>query len=123
MQCEIQDSQSVTAILRHVLECLHFIGIHEVEIRSDNAGAYKCTATLASIASIEEETDVRVLSYTFCEAQTGKGPCDRAAAFIKRTLRDYVDKGNDITSAKDFLNAVSDMNAPSTSNFAFITAS
>lgn len=38
-------------------------------------------------------------SLTFCEAQDGKGPCDRKASHIKSAIKRCVNEGNDVLDA------------------------
>nr|XP_022311408.1 uncharacterized protein LOC111116711 [Crassostrea virginica] len=38
-------------------------------------------------------------TYNFCEAQDGKGPCDRKASHIKSSIKRYINEGNDVLDA------------------------
>ncbi|KAF8370678.1 hypothetical protein PRIPAC_77107 [Pristionchus pacificus] len=44
---------------------------------------------------------------TQSEAQNGKSSCDRVAAQVKRKLRDFVARGNNIRNAKELFSAIS----------------
>uniref|UniRef100_A0A914VI08 Uncharacterized protein n=1 Tax=Plectus sambesii TaxID=2011161 RepID=A0A914VI08_9BILA len=90
-----QDSETVLAILRHVLKELKKSGVNSVILRSDNAGCYHGNKVLATINKISEETNVQIMRYTFSESQAGKSSCDRMASVIKRHLHAYIDQGND----------------------------
>uniref|UniRef100_A0A914XHD6 C2H2-type domain-containing protein n=1 Tax=Plectus sambesii TaxID=2011161 RepID=A0A914XHD6_9BILA len=55
---------------------------------------------------ISKETEVRIMRYTYSEAQSGKSSCDRMASVIKRHLHAYIDQGNDVTEGLDFIKAM-----------------
>ena len=81
-----QSSTTVTAILKHVLQEIHeempeFDGVF---IRSDNARCYKSSTTIASIPTISSATGIKILRWSFSEAQAGKGPCDQKFAKMKK---------------------------------------
>lgn len=46
--------------------------------------------------------------YSYSEPQAGKSAADRMAAFMKRRVRDYNDKGNDITNGQQLFKAMVD---------------
>ena len=83
----LQDSTTVLLILKHVLQELKHVGILRVHLRSDNAGelpktmsdkhfskgCYHSTRTLTSLPAISKKVGVEILSFTFSEAQGGKG--------------------------------------------------
>ena len=56
--------------------------ISKAYVRCDNAGCYHGAQTLLSVKKLQEETNIRVCRFDFCEAQTGKAPCDRMAATV-----------------------------------------
>ncbi|GMT26874.1 hypothetical protein PFISCL1PPCAC_18171, partial [Pristionchus fissidentatus] len=101
-----QDSATVTAIAQDVLKQLKWKGIKKVYIRSDQAGVYKSSTTIASIQSIAKELKIDVVGWYFSEAQAGKGPCDRTAAQVKRKVRNYADSGKDVLNPSAFFDAV-----------------
>uniref|UniRef100_A0A914VWZ7 C2H2-type domain-containing protein n=1 Tax=Plectus sambesii TaxID=2011161 RepID=A0A914VWZ7_9BILA len=101
-----QDSETVLAILRHVLKDLKKSGVNSVILRSDNAGCYHGNKVMATINKISEETNVQIMRYTFSESQAGKSSCDRMASVIKRHLHAYIDQGNDVTQGLDFIKAM-----------------
>lgn len=57
------------------------------------------------IPNLSKETGVFVKRYSFSEAQNGKSAADRETGRCKRMLRDYIDAGNDITSAEEMFEA------------------
>ncbi|GMS81010.1 hypothetical protein PENTCL1PPCAC_7496, partial [Pristionchus entomophagus] len=69
-------------------------------------GAYHSLGTIASIPHLADKHKVKVLSFSFSEAQNGKSSCDRVAAQVKRKLRDYVARGKNIVSEKDLYEAI-----------------
>ncbi|GMS98083.1 hypothetical protein PENTCL1PPCAC_20258, partial [Pristionchus entomophagus] len=104
---ERQDFAAVTAVIRHVLQVLKEYGVKRVTFRSDQAGAYKSSSTLASIQSIADEVGgITVVGYYFSEAQAGKGPCDRTSAIVKGVTRSYADAGGKVLNPEDFYHAV-----------------
>ena len=94
-----QDSQITSSVIidtvRDVMKC--YEKVQSVHLWSDNAGCYKSTLTLANLY---QNLGTCLKSYDFCEAQDGKGPCDRKAACIKGYIRRFVNEGNDVTTAK-----------------------
>ena len=86
-----QSSTTITAIVKHVLEELReeMPEVDGVFIRSDNAECYKSSTTIASIPTISSTTGMKILRWSFSEAQAGKGPCDRMAGAIKNHLYRY----------------------------------
>ena len=69
----------------------------KIHLRSDNAGCYKSTLTLAIL---HQELSENLITYSFSEAQDGKGSCDRKASHIKSCIKRYVNEGNDVLSAE-----------------------
>ncbi|KAK3086819.1 hypothetical protein FSP39_023960 [Pinctada imbricata] len=80
---------------RNEVRNLHFF--------SDNAGCYKSSLALLSL---QQELRDNIASYNFCEAQNGKGACDRRASHIKSIIKGYVNEGNDVTTALQVKQAV-----------------
>jgi hypothetical protein len=52
------------------------------------------------------KTGVNVSRVDFSEPQGGKGPCDRKAATIKAHVRRFINEGNDVTTARQFRDAI-----------------
>lgn len=59
---------------------------------------------------IAQKSGVDILGYSFSEAQTGKGPADRGAAYIKRLFRYYINSKHDILDVADMLKAIREAN-------------
>jgi hypothetical protein len=91
-----QDSLTTAAIIIDVVENIQTIeaSVSTFHIWSDNAGCYKSTEMMALLHSYG-----KVSSYNFCEAQNGKGPCDRTGAALKSAIRRFVNQGNDVLTA------------------------
>lgn len=47
------------------------------------------------------------MRWDFSETQSGKGPCDRAAAWVKRKVRLYIDENHPCTNAQEYVRCVS----------------
>lgn len=71
--------------------------ITNVSFYSDNAGCYKSTLTIALLYA---NLGPLITSYDFCEAQDGKGPCDRKSSHIKSEIKRYVNEGHAVIDAK-----------------------
>ncbi|KAF1754581.1 hypothetical protein GCK72_021144 [Caenorhabditis remanei] len=93
MKHEAQDAITVLLILEHVLGELKKSGILRVHLRSDNAGCYHSTKIITSLPTISKKTKVDIASFTFSEAQGGKGAADRAASEFKTKLRTWLASG------------------------------
>ena len=92
-----QDSQLTAALLVDVVKDMaSHKRIDQVHILSDNAGCYKSTNT---IHTLYQELPNLIKTYNFCEAQDGKGPCDRKASHIKSSIKRYINEGNDVLDA------------------------
>ncbi|CAC5388664.1 unnamed protein product [Mytilus coruscus] len=98
-----QDSVTTTSVILDIVEDLNtkYEDISKVHLWSDNAGCYKCTDTINAIAM-----SGKIVAYNFCEAQDGKGACDRTAATLKAGIRRYINQGNDVTSASQMKKAI-----------------
>ena len=72
-----------------------------VTYRKDNAGCYRCGATIlcASKASQFHAVD-------FSDPHGGKGACDRKAATIKAHMKVHLNEGNDIENATEMVDAM-----------------
>ncbi|KAK3109197.1 hypothetical protein FSP39_025224 [Pinctada imbricata] len=77
--------------------------IQKIHVFSDNAGCYKNTTTMTTL---KETLGSMIHTYNFCEAQDGKGPCDRRASHVKSIIKRYVNEGNDVTSALEMKTAI-----------------
>ena len=77
--------------------------ISKAYVRCDNAGCYRGAQTLLSVKKLQEETNIRLCRFDFCEAQAEKCPCDRMVATVKATRRRHVNEHNDCTSSGEFL--------------------
>lgn len=93
-----QDASTTAALLIDVSRnvCLQLPNVRKVSMWSDNAGCYKSTLTMALL---HQELGDKIKVYHFCEAQDGKGPCDRKTSHIKSTIKRYMNEGNDVTNA------------------------
>ncbi|XP_052676632.1 uncharacterized protein LOC128158002 [Crassostrea angulata] len=102
-QCP-QDSRLTTALIIDVVKDMaNRREVHNVHIWSDNAGCYKSSYTLYAL---HQELKPIIKSYNFCEAQDGKGPCDRKASHIKSAIKRYVNEGNDVLDASQMKKAI-----------------
>ena len=52
------------------------------------------------------KTGVNISRVDFSEPQGGKGPCDRKAATIKARVRWYLNEGNNVTTVREFRDAI-----------------
>jgi hypothetical protein len=102
-----QNSTTVTGILKHILNEINeeVPWVRYAVIRSDNAGAYHSAQTLSAVHAIGGPSGIRIKRWLFSEVQSGKGPCDRMAAVVKRHVRYYIDEGNSVLNSKEFLKA------------------
>ncbi|XP_076086616.1 uncharacterized protein LOC143057233 isoform X2 [Mytilus galloprovincialis] len=99
-----QDSQLTAVLIADtVKDMVNCKNINKVHIWSDNAGCYKSTFT---IYALYQELPNLIKSYNFCEAQDGKGPCDRKASHIKAAIKRHVNEGNDVLNASAMKRAI-----------------
>ncbi|KAK3084477.1 hypothetical protein FSP39_014148, partial [Pinctada imbricata] len=112
-----QDAVTSNAILLDTLRKLHEIKPNLVRayLRSDNAGCFHSYSSIFGIKSINGESPIKVERVDFADPQGGKSICDRRAAHLKSTIRKFVNEGNDVRSAADFLCAVKKSNTVNTS--------
>lgn len=98
-----QDSITTAAIIINVMENIQSIdaSISSFHVWSDNAGCYKSTEMMALLKS-----HGLVRSFNFCEAQNGKGPCDRTGATLKSAIRRFVNQGHDVLTAHSMKEAI-----------------
>jgi len=100
-----QDSLTVNALLVDLLrriksECLQK---RYAILHSDNAGCYHGAQTIASVPEISRGGGLVIKRWDFSDPQSGKGPCDRVAAVVKRKVRLFVDENNKCTNGEEFL--------------------
>ena len=76
-----QDSEAVQAVLKDVLYRVKKSDpeIRKAFVRSDNAGCYHSSDTIASVVQLSKLTGITVKRVDFCDPQGGKGSCDRYA--------------------------------------------
>lgn len=70
-------------------------------MRSDNAGCYHCAPLLLALPSISRATGIAIKRYDYSEPQRGKDVCDRKIAVMKTHIRQYVNEGHNVVSAKE----------------------
>jgi hypothetical protein len=100
-----QNGRAIVSILRDVFHRLkeEDQSINRAYVRCDNAGCYHGAQTLLSVKKLQEDTNILISRFDFCEPQAGKGPCDRMAATIKGNVRRYVNEHNDCTTSGEFV--------------------
>lgn len=84
-------------------------------IRSDNAGCFHSYSSVFGIIGINRESPISVSRVDFADPQGGKSICDRRAAHLKSTVAKYVNEGNDVRTASEFLAAIQNSNSVNTS--------
>ena len=91
-----QDSTTTSSVILDIINDIKIKNpnINKIHIWSDNAGCYKSNDTINILFH-----SGLVHSMNFCEAQDGKGACDRTAATLKSGIRRYVNQGYDVVSA------------------------
>ena len=96
-----QNGRAIVSILTDLFRRLkqEDQSISKAYVRCDNAGCYHGAQALLSVKKLQEETNIRVCRFDFCEAQAGKGPCDKMAATVKATIRRHVNDYNDCTTS------------------------
>lgn len=103
-----QDSNTVLAIMEDVIGKLKAIipSLKTVSYRQDNAGCYRCGATILGAPKASQFHEVTVKRLDFSDPQGGKGACDRKAATIKAHMRVHLNEGNDIENASQMVDAM-----------------
>ncbi|XP_071150590.1 uncharacterized protein [Mytilus edulis] len=98
-----QDSYATSAVILDIVNDLkeQDNSIDKIHLWSDNAGCYKSSETIYALYCSKFVT-----SYDFCEAQSGKGACDRTAAMLKSSIRRYINQGNDVLTATQMKEAI-----------------
>lgn len=100
-----QDASVTTAVILDVVKSLNQqypLDITPIHLWSDNAGCYKSSETISTIYHHCKAVHL----FDFCEAQDGKGACDRTAAVIKANIRRFVHEGHDVVTARDMKQAI-----------------
>ncbi|KAK3101223.1 hypothetical protein FSP39_001902 [Pinctada imbricata] len=100
-----QDSSTTTSLILDVINDLKKLlpDVTAVHLFSDNAGCYKSTNTLCGLHTGSSGI---VKSYNFCEAQNGKGPCDRKSSNLKSLIKRHINEGNDVINAQQMKQAI-----------------
>ncbi len=102
-----QDTWAVSALLKDILKRIK----HEVStittayIRSDNAVCYHGNKMTATVSHISEISGVTTKRWDYSESQSGKGPCDRATAWIKHRVWDKVAENQPASTPEQFADA------------------
>ena len=92
-----QDSFATSAVILDIVGEIKSRNhnVSKIHLWSDNAGCYKSSDTITNLFMSRS-----IDTCDFCEAQSGKGACDRTAATIKSGIRRYVNQGNDVMTAE-----------------------
>ena len=104
----IQDSPCVVQLMEHVLSTLKREPpeIKSAFYRQDNAGCYHAANTILVRKDISQRSGIFIQQLDFSDPQGGKGACDRFAATMKNHVRSFVNEGNDVLTAEQFLSAL-----------------
>ena len=104
----IQDSPCVVQLMEHVLSTLkrEHPEIKSAFYRQDNAGCYHAANTILACKDISQRLGIFIQQLDFFDLQGGKGACDRFAATMKNHVRSFVNEGNDVLTAEQFLSAI-----------------
>lgn len=107
-----QDARISNAILEDSLVLIKKKNpqITEAFIRSDNAGCFHGHLSISAIAEMNKRTGIHVRRLDFADPQGGKSICDRRAAHLKSAIRKYVNEGNNVRTAQEFMLAVQKSN-------------
>ncbi len=90
-------------ILKHIKQ--EVPTITTAYIRSDNAVCYHGSKMTATVPHISEISGVTIKRWDYSEPQSGKGPCDRAAAWIKHRVWDKVAQNQPASTPEQFADA------------------
>ncbi|KAF8383046.1 hypothetical protein PRIPAC_72188 [Pristionchus pacificus] len=93
-------------MIKHMTQDLKTMGIHTINLRTDNAGYYHSASVMATVSTIMQTTGVRIATWSFSEAQSGKSSADRYAAYCKTIMRNYMSKGKNIENHDDMFIAL-----------------
>lgn len=75
-------------------------------IRSDNAGCFHSVEAIFCIPLLNQVSALKVVQVDFADPQGAKSICDRRAAHIKGSIRNYVNEGYNVTTSNECLTAV-----------------
>lgn len=67
-----------------------------------------------NIIDINRESSISVSSVNFADPQGGISICDRRATYLKSIVGKYVNEGNDVRTASEFLAAIKNSNSVNT---------
>ena len=103
-----QDAQTSNSILEDTLDIIKTASpqITHAYVRSDNAGCFHGHLCISCIPQINQRSEIQVKRLGFADPQGGKSICDRRAAHLKSAVRKYVNEGNDVRTAEEFIQAV-----------------
>ncbi len=102
-----QDSFVVAALLKDILTRvkLELPLVNAAYLRSDHAGCYHGSRMTSTIPHISTVTGIMIKRWDYSEPQSGKGPCDRAAAWIKHRVWDWVAENHPARTPEEFIDA------------------
>ena len=103
-----QDGCAVLSVMKDVIGKLKLQLPHlkTVFYRQDNAGCYRCGATIVGASFTGCASRVTVKYLDFSDAQGGQGSCDRKAASIKSHMKIHLNQGSNIDTAKEMVDAI-----------------
>ena len=101
-----QDATTSAGVLQDTLRRIKVLNsdIHDVYVRSDNAGCYHSVYGIGVVPCINKNNSCSIMY--FCDPQGGKYICDRRAAHIKSYIKRYVNEGHNVLNAIDFKAAI-----------------
>ena len=103
-----QDALTTAAIIKENMSAYKKNNpeVKKIWLRSDNAGCYKSSKMIQSVASIEDIEDLEVLGYVFSAPCDGKSLCDTYAAIVKHHIAKMVSSGEmDVTNPRELAKA------------------
>lgn len=101
-----QDAVTSNAILKDSVLKLKEKNLTKAFIRSDNAGCFHSVDAILCIPLLNQVSALKVVQVDFADPQGGKSICDRRAAHIKGSIRNYVNEGYNVTTSNECLTAV-----------------
>lgn len=98
-----QDVVDTTTVFENVVKQIKHDHpqITKLLIRSDNASCYAGNNVVELEAKLAKNSNIDVLSHNYNIPQLGKDQADRDAAIAKRSIRMWVNAGNDLLTASD----------------------
>jgi hypothetical protein len=104
----VQDAYAVLCIFENVLRVIlqDFPKVNKIFDRSDNAACYSTASVIAGKAKLASRRGIQLVKTEFNEPQRGKDACDRESADIRGHLKEYLNCGNDISTADQILEAI-----------------